>query len=437
MKKFYLLLLSAIMGTAANAQIWDGTAAAWTQGDGSSSNPYLIENGQHLAYLSETVRNGETYEGKYFKLTTDLDMGINDEQKFTSIGFFDEYIDSENQGGGMIDDSKYFLGVFDGNYKTIDNIHVYYVDPNPENTIGGTGLFACISKNAEIKNLNIGENSIIEGADATGAIVGAMNGGKVINCSNNAILTIINDGPYGAGGIVGTNNGGGIISGCSNSTNINGHNNVGGIVGYVDKSGIIENCYNTGMITVGGFFAGGICGYLTSGTARNCYTTGNVPSDGIFNQAVIGATDAGVTIENCYYLNIPNAATDENAGVTAKEEADMKTESFITDLNNGQNIWVTDSKNMNQGFPVLSWQVDPTPVSTESIQEANINVYAIGHNLYIQSEASCQAIISDISGKIIVNENIDNKTITLDNKGLYIVTILSNGQKYNHKVIIK
>ena len=91
----------------------------------------------------------------------------------------------------------------------------------------------------------------------------------------------------------------------------------------------------------------------------------------------------------------------------------------------------------NQGFPVLSWQVDPTPVSTESIQEANINVYAIGHNLYIQSEASCQAIISDISGKIIVNENIDNKTITLDNKGLYIVTILSNGQKYNHKVIIK
>ena len=49
MKKFYLLLLSAIMGTAANAQTWDGTAAAWTQGDGSSSNPYLIENGQHLA----------------------------------------------------------------------------------------------------------------------------------------------------------------------------------------------------------------------------------------------------------------------------------------------------------------------------------------------------------------------------------------------------
>ena len=71
-------------------------------------------------------------------------------------------------------------------------------------------------------------------------------------------------------------------------------------------------------------------------------------------------------------MNIPNAATDENTGVTAKEEADMKTESFITDLNNGQNIWVTDSKNMNQGFPVLSWQVDPTPVSTESIQEANI-----------------------------------------------------------------
>ncbi len=435
MKKLYLLLLSAIMGTAANAQTWDGTATTWTQGDGSSSNPYLIENGQHLAYLSETVRNGETYEGKYFKLTTDLDMGINDEQKFTPIGFFDEYIDSENQGGGMIDDSKYFLGVFDGNYKTIDNIHIYYVDPNQENGIGGTGLFACISKNAEIKNLNIGENSIIEGADATGAIVGAMNGGKVINCSNNAILTIMNDGPYGAGGIAGTNTGG-TISGCYNATNIKGHNNVGGIVGYIDKFGIVENCYNTGMVTFAGFYAGGICGYLTSGTVKNCYNIGNVSSD-YSGQAIIGTTDAGVTIENCYYLNISNAAIDENTGVTAKEEADMKTESFITGLNNGQNVWVADSKNMNQGFPVLSWQVDPTPVSMENTQKANINVYTIGHNLYIQSEASCQAIISDISGKIIVNENIDNKTITLDNKGLYIVTILSNGQKYNHKVIIK
>lgn len=44
----------------------------------------------------------------------------------------------------MIDESKYFLGVFDGNGKTVDNVHIYFIDA--QNSVGGTGLFACISK---------------------------------------------------------------------------------------------------------------------------------------------------------------------------------------------------------------------------------------------------------------------------------------------------
>ena len=52
MKKYYLSLLMAIMAIAVSAQEpWDGTSASWTNGDGSSEKPYLIENGQHLAFF--------------------------------------------------------------------------------------------------------------------------------------------------------------------------------------------------------------------------------------------------------------------------------------------------------------------------------------------------------------------------------------------------
>lgn len=111
----------------ANAQVWDGTAKAWTKGSGTEADPYLIETGENLAYMAETVTDGETYEGVFFKLVNSLDMG-GGLHKFSPIGFFNEYADLENPGQ-MIDESKYFLGVFDGNGKTVDNVHIFYRRP--------------------------------------------------------------------------------------------------------------------------------------------------------------------------------------------------------------------------------------------------------------------------------------------------------------------
>lgn len=64
----------------------------------------------------------------------------------------------------MIDESKYFLGVFDGNGKTVDNVHIYFIDA--QNSVGGTGLFACISKNAVVKNLTIGKIRLLKAPTA-------------------------------------------------------------------------------------------------------------------------------------------------------------------------------------------------------------------------------------------------------------------------------
>ena len=43
-------------------------------GFGIKTNPYLIEDVEDLKLLAKKVNSGETYEGKYFKLTADIEL---------------------------------------------------------------------------------------------------------------------------------------------------------------------------------------------------------------------------------------------------------------------------------------------------------------------------------------------------------------------------
>ena len=367
MKKCYVLLLFTMLGFTINAQsVWDGTAMTWTKGDGTSTNPYLIENGQHLAYLSEQVRNGETYKNKFFKLNNDLDMGATADHKFTPIGVFDEYTDSSKPELGIVDDSKYFLGVFDGNNKKIDNIHVFFID---EQSVSGTGLFACISTGAAIKNLGIGENSIIEGGDGTGSLVGNMKGGIIENCYNEGLVTGIG-GSFGTGGLIGVGEYGKITN-CYNTGMVKGVSDVGGIVGYVDKNFTIDNCYNCGMINASGLFVGGLVGLMYAGTITNSYNIGMISDGPLFVNAIVGATDMDpFIIKNCYYSKeLTNIGEEITNGISEKSVEEMKAASFITLLNGGQNpiAWTADTRNINGGFPILVWQSSPVT----GIQNAN------------------------------------------------------------------
>lgn len=53
--------------------VWDGTAAtAFAGGSGTEADPYLIANAEQLAYLANSVNNGNNYAGKYLKLTADI-----------------------------------------------------------------------------------------------------------------------------------------------------------------------------------------------------------------------------------------------------------------------------------------------------------------------------------------------------------------------------
>lgn len=95
MKKIlsFLFIFAFLFSLNATAQVWDGTSSTWTKGEGTSSSPYLIESPQHLAYLSKKVAEGVTFEGKFFSITSNLDMGGSEGQKFQQIGKLNKFVD--------------------------------------------------------------------------------------------------------------------------------------------------------------------------------------------------------------------------------------------------------------------------------------------------------------------------------------------------------
>ena len=124
---------------------WDGTSVAteFPWGNGTESTPYLIADGADLAYLGQQVRNGNTYEGIYFQLANDIDLG---NHNWTPIG------DRQNS----------FRGIIDGAGHTIANATIN-VSSLPNGTYESYGIFATIGggntrsiiKNLELSGINI------------------------------------------------------------------------------------------------------------------------------------------------------------------------------------------------------------------------------------------------------------------------------------------
>lgn len=75
MKRFlFTSLLSITVLLVSAAPSWDGTIDTDWAGDGSSSTPYLISTAEELAGLASRTNAGETFEGKYFRLTSDISL---------------------------------------------------------------------------------------------------------------------------------------------------------------------------------------------------------------------------------------------------------------------------------------------------------------------------------------------------------------------------
>lgn len=288
MKKFISVFLALAMLAAMTvimiptaSAAWDGSSvSAGLVGSGSEFDPYLISSENDLAFVAKQVNDAvTTYEGEFFKLAVDLDLG---NKLWTPIGVA----------------KNYFRGTFDGDGHTVSNL---YVKNDPaDSSATNAGLFGRICDGG-VKNLTIDgakvysakysgivcgvlsctaktgsvfvENCHVINAEAYGEQVAAIAGRSattgatkgqisITGCSvDNLYLGQVNQADYPeskpknhyVGGIAGCS-GANVIDGCmvknltvdTIGTSISA---VGGIVGCQGASGVatdVTNCYVTG-----------------------------------------------------------------------------------------------------------------------------------------------------------------------------------------------
>ena len=367
-----------------DVSVWDGYAESWTKGDGTESNPYLIENARQLAYIAEMVNAGvTTYAGIYFKLVSDLNMN---NIPWAPIGY---------------DDICFFCGKVDGNNHLIDSIFISgSYEYKYEGLFGATGDgFYCKSLGVNVKVTSVGGQ-----ATCIGGIVGLINGANtvIVHCYSIGRLT---SSVGNCGGIVGFNNGVDtrIIS-CYNVADISSHGYSGGIIGRNNRAlniynsynlgtilsstsssysgGIvgknnseamtIRDCYNTGDISAvysfsGSSYSGGIVGYTDSYSTLliNCYNVGNLVQ-GLYRGGIVGdgSYNSSNSVVNCYYME---GCQDNRRVGTEKTEAQMKSPSFPVILNSDSVVYVADTLNINQGYPIFANEMYVVTKDAENI----------------------------------------------------------------------
>ena len=387
-------------------------------GNGTETDPYLIESIEDLVQFSNEQKLEYKYNGKNVKLAVTLD--------FNSVFSYCDpttkvsektkgVIEKDDNNGIEIKDFLTsgtgfnpinFSGTFDGNQKEIRNI---YINKSEENYIG---LFG---KTDNIKISELGVTGNIIGNQYVGGIVGYAEKIKINYCFNKATIS----GNDTTGGIVGIIHGeDSEINSCYNMGNVNGKGTVrmnyastGGFTGVLTNYAKIMNSYNGGNVEAETYAIGGICGD-NMGDIYNCANVGNITGKkggntygdvgGITGRLSNPASDEyemSKIIESYNYGNVKNedfenhfeeeggivgniscqgykmeknyykkdtATEGSNYGdiegqIESLEESKMPRVIEVIQKQiemNGQiiNIWKEDTKNVNNMYPILYWE---------------------------------------------------------------------------------
>ena len=408
-----LVMMAAMwLPQSVNAQVsvWDGTYAPWTNGTGTESDPFLIENAQQLAYLANRVNNGLDAAGGHvsnhdlhYKLMTDVDLNGSEDFQWTPIGY---WISGTNYYS--------FGGHFDGNNHTVSGLYIN----SSANRVGFFGY----TDGAMIENLSVNGDTVATSGNYAGGIVGVAAGVMLIKDCNNGCNVNCDGSNMFSGGIVGYSNSVLTISNSYNSGDVSTNDHSvpsigdaysGGIIGRSASSTLIINdCYNTGNIISVGYgysVSGGIVGYSNSTNISNCYNTGSInaayyeeydnPTSGgivgfcnasnIINSYNVGTShkteyyhyiiqggavldtivflvkmktagivgSGGATVVNCFYLD--TCAANNTYGGSPMSAEIMRTAEFVGMLNNGSCAWEQVVAPMvNDGYPILTMIVE-------------------------------------------------------------------------------
>ena len=448
-----------------DAPMWDGTVATGFEiGSGTQIEPYLISNGEELAYLAQQVNNGTTYEGVYFQLTSDINLN---NQQWTPIGTY----------------TNSFRGILDGAGHTIGNARVTI--SSLATSVTSYGIFGSIGggnsdtelRNIQFENINITltangntANTNTEKGYNVGFVTGTM-------FKNSTVKNVI-------------------VKGCSvtDTNTITIRNNsyqvlVGGIAGDARNSStsttdpgsgnryLIENCYVDAEITLdialrnntlgnaAQYYVGGIIGRIRSQAVwpTNCLFTGTVDCTNSFIGPIFGAVrnntavtstgnyatlwngnDAGSLTMTSYYTNFTaNGRTftaNEESGTSSSRIANQNTRiGYVQGVNKGLYVENKSSRlggfNSFAGGNYLSWKYENEDLSliprfTVTPVQITPNVYQIQiaeqgtytYKWYINGELDT-SISGNTSPELIPNFDVGYDVRVLISDGTYFSVV--------------
>ncbi|WP_202708414.1 fibronectin type III domain-containing protein, partial [Sporosalibacterium faouarense] len=348
----------------------------FVEGNGTTSNPYIITNSEELNLVRYEL------DGHY-KLGNDINLA------------------SYGQWETIGTDKTEFKGSLDGDRHKIINLTI---DADSDNQ----GLFGVIHKTAIIKNIGL-ENVNVSNTDNeyTGALAGENHGliqntyvkgsvkgekftGLLVGDNDGTIETSYTDGSivgdsHYVGGLVGYNSGN-INETYSTGSVYGAKNNVGGLVG-TNRDGSIENSYSTASVE-GKHDVGGLVGEVTSGTINNCYSTGEVTdidnNDGHGHDGhwfgenkiggLIGSKHFMATVRDSYW-NIDTSGQRDSDGGIGKTTTEMKSEETYRNWN-FQDVWSIDSRGkINNGYPCIQ-QIMPPTITLNGETETTLEVFS-------------------------------------------------------------
>lgn len=203
-----------------------------------ASSGVAIKNAKDLIAFAKQVNEGEKNQFACAHLEADIDMS--EVENWTPIGSKDSY--------------SQYRGCFDGRGHTIRNLKV--------SGSAAAGLFGVAHVGAEIRNLIIGEGSVItsSGDEGAGGIIGRVNINwawgyvRIENCGSYADINVNKHG----GGIFGRfwtesdSNFKLYVNDCWSMGTITAENgNSGLLCGYTKDHGVVSNCWSGGQLRNG------------------------------------------------------------------------------------------------------------------------------------------------------------------------------------------
>ena len=338
---------------------------------------YQIATASNLVWFAKQVNGGNTAISGV--LTGDIDLtGIN----WTPIGNYTKPFAGSFDGAGhtiknlTIDyatakaSERVYLGLF-GNVEGAKDAYAVIKDLTVEGTVRASSSYSVYSGSVGgvvgsgkyltltgvIARVNVSADENVGKACSVGGVAGLLTNCTMTSCGNEAAVS----GVQNVGGLVGWFYAG-TMTGCYNTGSVTGTTlGVGGITGYA-KNAAITNVYNTGAASTTRNQIGGLIGVMEKSTLTNAYTTGNITVSETGGNAVGAAVGWADTLSNVFYLE-GTAATGVGRDGTAEVKTAAELKGLAAALGDG---FKNDAGNVNDGYPVLVWQVSnaPDPVIT-------------------------------------------------------------------------